>query len=178
MRVEGLNSKLTNVERMVVMSDQPAPRTGDLPFVGEYEALLAAASPDYDFPDFDENTQATTFYTTGTTGLAQGRLLQPSAARPACAGGVGVSRHRGECKGAFTATTSTCRSRRCSMSTPGAFPGQRRWPGVKQVYPGRYEPAMLLELIKQEGVTFTHGVPTILHMLLARRQRQKPILPA
>jgi fatty-acyl-CoA synthase len=27
--VEGLKSKLTNVERMVVMSDQPAPRTGD-----------------------------------------------------------------------------------------------------------------------------------------------------
>jgi fatty-acyl-CoA synthase len=53
--VEGLKSKLTNVKRMVVMSDQPAPRTGDLPFVGEYDALLAAASPDYDFPDFDEH---------------------------------------------------------------------------------------------------------------------------
>src|ERR1700746_2242738 len=70
--VEGLKSKLTNVERMVVMSDQSAPRTGDLSFVGEYEALLAAASPDYDFPDFDENTQATTFYTTGTTGQPKG----------------------------------------------------------------------------------------------------------
>jgi len=41
-------------------------------FVGEYEELLAAASPDYEFPDFDENTQATTFYTTGTTGLPKG----------------------------------------------------------------------------------------------------------
>jgi fatty-acyl-CoA synthase len=70
--VEGLKSKLTNVKRMVVVSDQPAPRTGDLLFAGEYEALLAAASPDYDFPDFDENTQATTFYTTGTTGLPKG----------------------------------------------------------------------------------------------------------
>jgi fatty-acyl-CoA synthase len=38
--------------------------------------------------------------------------------------------------------------------------------GVKQVYPGRYEPAFLLKLIKTEGVTFTHGVPTILEMLL------------
>ena len=36
----------------------------------------------------------------------------------------------------------------------------------KQVYPGRYEPAMLVKLIKSEGVTFTHGVPTILQMLL------------
>ena len=34
--------------------------------------LLATSSPDYDFPDFDENTRATTFYTTGTTGLPKG----------------------------------------------------------------------------------------------------------
>jgi fatty-acyl-CoA synthase len=38
--------------------------------------------------------------------------------------------------------------------------------GIKQVYPGRYDPALLLKLIKSEGVTFTHGVPTILQMLL------------
>jgi acyl-CoA synthetase (AMP-forming)/AMP-acid ligase II len=30
----------------------------------------------------------------------------------------------------------------------------------------RYDPALLLKLIKTEGVTFTHGVPTILQMLL------------
>jgi fatty-acyl-CoA synthase len=46
------------------------------------------------------------------------------------------------------------------------FPWAATLAGVKQVYPGRYEPAMLLKLIKQEGVTFTHGVPTILQMLL------------
>jgi fatty-acyl-CoA synthase len=38
--------------------------------------------------------------------------------------------------------------------------------GVKQVYPGRYEPGMLLRLIEREGVTFSHCVPTILNMLL------------
>jgi fatty-acyl-CoA synthase len=38
--------------------------------------------------------------------------------------------------------------------------------GVKQVYPGRYVPEHLLELIGSEGVTFSHCVPTILHMLL------------
>ena len=39
--------------------------------------------------------------------------------------------------------------------------------GVKQVYPGRYAPEMLLKLIKQEDVTFSHCVPTIMHMLLS-----------
>ncbi len=39
--------------------------------------------------------------------------------------------------------------------------------GVKQVYPGRYLPDTLLNLIKQEHVTFSHCVPTILHMMLS-----------
>ena len=34
--------------------------------------------------------------------------------------------------------------------------------GVKQVYPGRYVPDMLLGLIAREKVTFSHCVPTIL----------------
>jgi fatty-acyl-CoA synthase len=46
------------------------------------------------------------------------------------------------------------------------FPWAATLAGVKQVYPGRYEPALLLRLIKSEGVTFTHCVPTILQMLL------------
>jgi fatty-acyl-CoA synthase len=39
--------------------------------------------------------------------------------------------------------------------------------GVQQVYPGRYLPDTLLALIKREKVTFSHCVPTILHMLLS-----------
>jgi fatty-acyl-CoA synthase len=38
--------------------------------------------------------------------------------------------------------------------------------GAKQVYPGRYEPELLLRLHAKEKVTFSHCVPTILHMLL------------
>ena len=70
--VQSILPQLPKVKTLVVMSDRQAPKTGDLPFVGEYEELLAAASPDFDFPDFDENAQATTFYTTGTTGQPKG----------------------------------------------------------------------------------------------------------
>ena len=52
------------------------------------------------------------------------------------------------------------------MFTRGDFPWAATLAGVKQVYPGRYDPALLIKLIKTEGVTFTHGVPTILQMLL------------
>lgn len=40
--------------------------------VGEYEHLLAEAADQAAFPDFDENSVGTLFYTTGTTGDPKG----------------------------------------------------------------------------------------------------------
>ena len=38
--------------------------------------------------------------------------------------------------------------------------------GLKQVYPGRYEPAMLCRLRAEHKVTYSHCVPTIFQMIL------------
>src|SRR6516225_8980113 len=164
--LEGLKPQLPKVKTLVMLSDRSSPETGSLSFAGEYESILAAASPDYDFPDFDENTQATTFYTTGTTGLPKGvyyshrQLVLHSLCGLAQFGIAGQ-------QGRF------CRDDVYMPITPmfhvhaWGFPWAATLAGVKQVYPGRYEPTMLLKLIKREGVTFTHGVPTILQMLLS-----------
>ena len=48
--------------------------------------------------------------------------------------------------------------------------------GVKQVYPGRYIPDQLLELLARERVTFSHCVPTILQMVLAAAKAQSASL--
>jgi fatty-acyl-CoA synthase len=82
--VHSILPQLSKVKRLVVLTDRKAPATGKLEFVGEYEELLGAASPDFEFNDFDENAPATTFYTTGTTGLPKGvyyrhRQLVPHA---------------------------------------------------------------------------------------------------
>src|ERR1700751_5303956 len=50
--LQDLMPQLTKVRRLVVMSDRAEPRVGGLSFAGEDEALLAASSPGYDFPDF------------------------------------------------------------------------------------------------------------------------------
>jgi len=38
---------------------------------------------------------------------------------------------------------------------------------IKQVYPGKYAPDMLLKLLDKEQVTLSHCVPTILHLLMS-----------
>ena len=68
-----IKDQLETVKKFVLITDTGGDMASfKIPFAGEYEALLAQASAHYDFPDFDENTRATTFYTTGTTGLPKG----------------------------------------------------------------------------------------------------------
>jgi fatty-acyl-CoA synthase len=46
--------------------------------------------------------------------------------------------------------------------------------GVKQVYPGRYHPDALVDLLDREKVSFSHCVPTILQMVLASAKTISP----
>ena len=119
----------------------------------------------FDFPDFDENTRATTFYTTGTTGNPKGvyyshrqLMLHTLAVLGSWASSVAHQRlHRGDVYMPLTPMFHV---------HAWGIPYMTTALGIKQVYPGRYLPEMLLALIKREKVTFSHCVPTILHMLL------------
>ena len=168
--LQGIKSQLNNVRTCVVMTDRPEPAKGDIAFAGEYEDLLAAASPDYDFPDFDENTQATTFYTTGTTGLPKGvyfshRQLVLHSLAELAAFGIAPEQGRFHRNDVYMPITPMFHVH------AWGFPWAATAAGAKQVYPGRYAPDVLLKLIKSERVTFTHGVPTILQMLLSAAEQ-------
>jgi fatty-acyl-CoA synthase len=168
--VKGIEPQLNKVRIFVVLTDRPEPAKGEIEFTGEYEELLAAASPEYDFPDFDENTQATTFYTTGTTGLPKGvyfshRQLVLHALAELAAFGIAPEQGRFHRNDVYMPITPMFHVH------AWGFPWAATAAGVKQVYPGRYAPDVLLKLIKTEGVTFTHGVPTVLQMLLAAAEQ-------
>ncbi|WP_022975769.1 fatty acid--CoA ligase [Nevskia ramosa] len=139
--------------------------TPDPRYVGSYETLMAAASDHYDFPDFDERTRATIFYTSGTTGLP---------------------------KGVYYSHRQIVLHTMALLATYGTAPAQGRvseddvympitpmfhahawgWPyaatllGMKQVYLGRYTPQKVIETIRQEKASFSHCVTTLLQMVL------------
>ncbi len=122
--LDSIRDKIRPGVRFVLLEDRELaalPATG---FAGEYEQLLAAASPTYAFPDLDESTRATTFYTTGTTGLPKGVYYSH---RQLVLHTLAVSHALGQATHAtLTRATCTCPSRRCSTCTRGAFRTSRR----------------------------------------------------
>ena len=158
-------SQLSTVEKTLLLTDAED-KTADLPgLVGEYEGLLAAASSSYAFADFDENSVATTFYTTGTTGNPKGvyfthrQLVLHTLAAAATVGSLDSIRLMGT-DDVYMPITPMFHVHAWGL------PYVATMLGVKQVYPGRYDPELLVDLWKREKVTFSHCVPTILQMIL------------
>jgi len=163
--IEQIEDRFERPTKLIFLRDESKGKLAG-PCEVEYEAMLAQSEDNFDFIDFDENTPATTFYTTGTTGDPKGvfsshrqLVLHTMGILAGLGSGDGNSRfHRGD---VYMPITPMFHVHGWGM------PYAATLMGVKQVYPGRYEPAALLGLIEREGVTFSHCVPTILHMLLS-----------
>ncbi len=164
--LKGIKDKLTVSVPCILMTDKEELPEEEMVVSGEYEELLRSANDQYDFPDFDENSVATMFYTTGTTGNPKAVYFSHrQLVLHTLAGGM-----------LFGSYDSACRFRSDDVYMPitpmfhvhaWGVPYLATMLGVKQVYPGRYEPEMLLRLLLSEKVTFSHCVPTILHMLVS-----------
>ena len=162
--LEEIQDRIEPVKKYILLDDEGGDLNTSLTLHGEYEALLKDADECFDFPELDENTRATTFYTTGTTGLPKGvyfshrqLVLHTLASRTAVCG-------KGQ--GQFDRTDVYMPITPMFHVHAWGIPYAATLTGVKQVYPGRYEPATLLKLLVMEKVTFSHCVPTIIQMLL------------
>ena len=136
---------------------------------GEYEALMETAQARPVFDDFDENALATTFYTTGTTGLPNAvgfshrQLVLHTLAVAAVMGTIlGPAREGG---GVYMPLTPMFHVHAWGM------PYAATMLGLKQVYPGRYDADTILRLRLAEQVTVSHCVPTILQMLVTAAEQ-------
>jgi fatty-acyl-CoA synthase len=164
--VEQLRDKLESVEGIILISDDGTFPANVGKIAGRYEELLTKASPNFEFQDFDENTRATMFYTTGTTGVPKGvyfshRQLVLHTLIDLVGFGSPARQGRFHREDVYMPITPMFHVHGWGL------PYAATAAGVKQVYPGRYQPDLLLNLIKAEGVTFSHCVPTILQMLLS-----------
>jgi fatty-acyl-CoA synthase len=164
--LEPIRDKLLTVKKIVVLADAKETYTTSPDLAQEYEAMLESQPRAYDFPDFDENTIATTFYTTGTTGMPKGvffshrqLVLHTYGVLAAVSGYDAQSRLTSD--DVYMPITPMFHVHAWGM------PYLMTVLGAKQIYPGKYDPATLLRYVSEYRVSFSHCVPTILHMLLS-----------
>ncbi len=165
--IDQIKGRIDTVKKFILLEDEGGESPpSSIEISGEYETILAGADDSFEFLDFDENTRATTFYTTGTTGMPKGVYFSHRQ----------LVLHTLSALAALASASIQGRFHQKDVYMPitpmfhvhaWGFPYIATAAGVKQVYPGRYIPNLLLKLIEDENVTFSHCVPTILHMLMA-----------
>ena len=154
-------AKMPTVKAVVVLTDEAHMKSVTLPGALCYETLIAAASPECVWGDFDENTAAALCYTSGTTGNPKGVLYS----------------HRSN----FLHTLVTMGKDVMGISAVDTVLPvvpmfhANAWGlafscsavGAKLVMPGmKLDGQSVYELLETEGVTFSAAVPTVWQMLL------------
>ncbi|BCB04175.1 long-chain fatty acid--CoA ligase [Bacillus sp. KH172YL63] len=155
--IEKCQDQFNTVEAYIVMSDSDEIPETTLHPVYSYEKLLKENSPAYEFvKDIDENEPAGMCYTSATTGKPKGVVYS----------------HRGIVLHSFAfglADTAALSEKDTVLPVVPMFhanawgmPFAATWFGSTQVLPGpQFTPKLLAELMEEEGVTLTAGVPTI-----------------
>jgi len=164
--LEAIRDQLTTVKKIILLSDSDSAVETSLVIDHEYEKMLGENPEEYAFPDFDEDAIATTFYTTGTTGLPKGVFFSH---RQLVLHTYGILAGLCGYDSPVTVNSADIYMPMTPMFHVHAWgiPYLMTHLGARQIYPGMYEPELLLKLIVSNKVSFSHCVPTIMHMLLS-----------
>ncbi|MFD1451215.1 MULTISPECIES: long-chain fatty acid--CoA ligase [Oceanobacillus] len=155
--IERVKDQITDVEKIIVMTDKDVLPETSLTNVASYEVLLEGADPGTELcEDIDENDMAGLCYTSGTTGRPKG---------------VAYS-HRGIYLHSLAlGLKDTVGLSEGDIAMPvvpmfhvnaWGIPFAALWFGTTQVLPGPMPtPQILAELIEEHKITMAAGVPTI-----------------
>ena len=154
--------QLKSLKGVVTMSDSGASTDFPFPKTRAYEDLVASASH-FEFSVLDENTRATLFYTSGTTGMPKGVYFTH---RQLVLHTLGL---------AAGLANSPIRVNSSDVMMPlvpffhvhcWGFPYLAGMWGMKFVMVGKYDPKIILDNLQREKVTVSHMVATVLSMVL------------
>jgi acyl-CoA synthetase (AMP-forming)/AMP-acid ligase II len=153
--IEQLETELKTVEKVVIMTDNDQFDTTLSNWIA-YETLISTENTEFDWPIFDERSASSLCYTSGTTGNPKGVLYA----------------HRSTVLHAYTVCMPdglAISARDVVMPVVPMFhvnawglPYICSMTGAKIVFPGPFmDGKSLTQLIHEEDVTFSAGVPTI-----------------
>ena len=169
--IESVSDRLQTVKHYIVLADDGKVPETTLEPISEYEKLLRSATPRYEYPDLSEDTVASLSCTTGTTGdpkvcffthrqhimhtLIWSNMLQGFS------GERGLDPRRG----------MTIQLVPMFHAHGWGVPYMATFLGCKQLYPGRFDPKVFLELLKREKRPEQGGymccVATMLNMIIS-----------
>lgn len=153
-------TNLKTVKQFVVMADGPSP-DGQFTPVASYEELVAGRPTAFTWPRLDEDEAAAMCYTSGTTGKPKGVVYSHRSAvlhsfGIAIGGGIGLQE-----------SDSVLPVVPMFHANAWGLPYAATMLGAKQVFPDRFlDPVSLTDLIRDEKVTFSSGVPSVWIALL------------
>jgi fatty-acyl-CoA synthase len=154
--VEGIYAQCPTVKHWICMTDAGNMPQSNTVNIECYETLLAQESGDYEWPTFDERAASSLCYTSGTTGNPKGALYSHRSTilhsyAVALPDSLGI-----------TARESIMPVVPMFHVNAWGIPYACPLTGARIVFPGpKLDGASLCELIEQESVTMSAGVPTI-----------------
>ncbi len=161
-KLEAIAPNCPGVRGYVVMTDAAHMPATTLPNVHCYETLLASAADTYDWPGLEEGTAGGLCYTSGTTGNPKGVLYNHRAAvMMAYAAALPDAANLSAMDGILPIVPMF-------HVNAWGLPFAGVLVGAKMVFPGPRlsAPDILADLITEEGVTISAGVPTVCLPLL------------
>jgi fatty-acyl-CoA synthase len=162
--VEKIAPHIPSVKGWIIISERKEIPESKIKPLYNYHEIVNSAASIYEFPEFDEDTDAAIYFTSGTVGLP--KPIRFSHRQIMLQTFINLSTN-------LFPNVAKMDSTDVILHIPPLFHGLGWFLpylgtllGCKQVLPGKLDGKLILELIKNERVTYMAGVPTLLMMFL------------